>query len=65
MDPSERSAIVSLTHEDGSRNAALHRELSRVGIDAAVRGGNLRFSPHLYNTPHEIARTLEVLVAQG
>jgi selenocysteine lyase/cysteine desulfurase len=64
-DYSERSAIVSLTHEEDSRNAALHQELSRSGIDGALRGGNLRFSPHLYNTPHEIERTLEVLVTQG
>jgi selenocysteine lyase/cysteine desulfurase len=36
--------------------------LERAGIRAAVRGGRLRTSWHVYNTPEDVERTLDVLV---
>lgn len=36
-------------------------KLERAGIRAAVRGGRLRTSWHVYNTPADVERTLEVL----
>lgn len=58
MDAAHRSAIVSLRVE---RPAALWRRLRDEGITCALREGLLRFSPHAYNTPDEIARVLEVV----
>jgi len=57
----ERSAITVISHRDASRNGQVFRTLSDSGIDAAMRGGNIRFSPHLYNTAAEIDLALETL----
>jgi selenocysteine lyase/cysteine desulfurase len=37
-------------------------KLERAGIRAAVRGGRLRTSWHVYNTPADVDRTLDVLL---
>ena len=39
----------------------MHRRLLDAGIVTALRRGNIRVSPHVYNTPAEIDRALEVL----
>jgi selenocysteine lyase/cysteine desulfurase len=57
----ERAAIVVVTAGDEHRNAELHGRLRAEGIDVALRAGNLRFSPHVYNTAEEIERTLAAL----
>ncbi|MFF3448969.1 aminotransferase class V-fold PLP-dependent enzyme [Streptomyces sp. NPDC002667] len=54
--PAPGSAIVSvpgLGHRQG--------ELSRAGIEVSNRAGNLRASFHLYNTPADVDRLLDVL----
>jgi len=38
-------------------------KLARAGIQAAVRGGRLRTSWHVYNTESDVDRTLDVLSA--
>jgi cysteine desulfurase/selenocysteine lyase len=58
-----RSTLVVLTHHEQARNAALHQELAAAGVDVALRDGNLRVSPHLYNTEADVDRALEVLDA--
>jgi cysteine desulfurase/selenocysteine lyase len=40
---------------------AAYRALRAGGIVATVREGAIRLSPHLYNTPEELARVAEVL----
>lgn len=55
-----RSTLVVLSRRDGTA-AARHRLLSGAGIDAAYREGNLRLSPHLFNTVGEVDRALEAL----
>jgi len=57
----ERSTLVFVTHRDPARNESLHRLLSDEGIDVSLREGNLRVSPHLYNTSEEIDALLDVL----
>ncbi len=57
----ERSAITVITHRDTSRNDQVFQALSDRGIDVAMRSGNIRFSPHLYNTAEEIDLALEIL----
>jgi selenocysteine lyase/cysteine desulfurase len=50
------SAIVFCDVEDAAE------KLERAGIRAAVRGGRLRTSWHVYNTSEDVERTLDVLV---
>jgi selenocysteine lyase/cysteine desulfurase len=54
------SAIVCVEMPDPAR---AHRALKAAGIVATVREGVLRLSPHLYNTPAEMERVVEVLDA--
>jgi len=54
LEPSN-SAIVFCDVEHAAE------KLERAGIRAAVRGGRLRTSWHVYNTPADVERTLDVL----
>lgn len=54
MEPSD-SAIVSVDREDGAER------LERAGIVAALRGGRLRASWHLYNTDADVDAALDAL----
>jgi cysteine desulfurase / selenocysteine lyase len=56
-----RSALVVFGHQRPDRTPELHRRLTDAGVDVAYRRGQLRISPHLYNTPADIDRALEVL----
>lgn len=56
-----RSSLVVLARRDPARTAEVHRRLLDAGIVTALRRGNIRVSPHVYNTPAEIDRALEVL----
>lgn len=56
-----RSCLVLFSHPRADRNHALVRALSRAGVHVALRDGKVRASPHLYNTPADVERTLEVL----
>lgn len=51
------SAIVLCDAPDAAER------LARAGIQAAVRGGRLRTSWHVYNTERDVDRTLDVLLA--
>ncbi len=57
------STLVVATHKQPGRNHELCDALKNEGIDVALREGNLRLSPHLYNRAEEIDRTLSVLNA--
>ena len=50
----ERAAIVVVSAGDSSRNEQIQRQLDAAGIDVALRAGNIRLSPHLYNTFTEV-----------
>jgi selenocysteine lyase/cysteine desulfurase len=56
-----RSMLVITSHPDRSRNEHIHAALRENDIYIAFRKGNLRFSPHLYNTKEDIDRALGVL----
>jgi cysteine desulfurase / selenocysteine lyase len=62
---SARSALVVFGHRQAGRTPGLHRRLADAGVDVAFRRGNLRVSPHLYNTAADIDRALEVLDSAG
>jgi cysteine desulfurase/selenocysteine lyase len=62
IEPGERAAIVVVSAGDPRRNEEINRVLAQNGIDVALRAGNIRLSPHLYNTVEEIDRAADVLV---
>lgn len=52
------SSIVALAVDDaGAAEAAL----TRAGVKCAARAGNIRLSPHVYNTADEIDRAIEAI----
>jgi len=53
--PSERGALVCIKSTDAER---LVTELGNEGIVTSSRDGNLRVSPHAYNTPEDIKAVL-------
>jgi cysteine desulfurase / selenocysteine lyase len=59
--PGQRAAIVVVSAADARRNEEIHQRLAEAGIDTALRAGNIRLSPHLYNGFAEIDRAADVL----
>lgn len=59
----QRSTLVFLSHRDPARNPQVHAYLEEQGIDVVLRRGNLRLSPHLYNTREEIDQVVAALDA--
>ncbi len=60
---SERSSLLSFRTPAGLDVAALARTLTEAKVTCSLREGMIRISPHLYNTPADIARLLEHLPA--
>ncbi len=58
-----RSTLVVASHRHPERNPGIYGRLRDQGTDIALRCGNLRFSPHLYNTTEEVDQVLEALEA--
>jgi cysteine desulfurase / selenocysteine lyase len=56
-----RSTLVLIRPKDRSKSRAAHETLAVNGVDAALRGDKIRFSPHLYNTEGDIDRALAAL----
>ena len=52
-----------VSHRRAERNPAIHQALAADRVFVALREGNLRFSPHLYNSNADIDRALEALNA--
>lgn len=52
------SSIVSLSVPDAE---AAEAALARAGVKCAARGGNLRLSPHVYNTSEEIDQAIAAI----
>jgi len=58
----ERSTLVFVSlRRRPERNRYLHTHLTAGGVDCSLRRGQLRISPHFYNSSHEIDRALELL----
>ena len=53
--PNERGALICIKSTDAERLVA---ELGQEGIVTSSRDGNLRVSPHAYNTPEDIKTVL-------
>jgi len=54
-DPNRRGALICIKSTDAAR---LVSELDAEGIDTSSRDGNLRVSPHAYNTPEDMKAVL-------
>ena len=57
----KRSGLVVFSHKERNRNRSIFETLLSQKIYLAFWKGNLRASPHLYNTPQEIDKFLEIL----
>ncbi len=57
----QRAAIVVISAADPADNQAACQRLADAGIDTALRAGNIRLSPHLYNTADQIQRAAAIL----
>ena len=60
-DAGQRAAIVVVSAADPGDNEAVCQRLTDAGIDAALRAGNIRLSPHLYNTSGQIEYAMAIL----
>jgi GPR1/FUN34/yaaH family len=60
-DPGQRAATVVISAADPRDNQAIYQRLTGAGIDTALRAGNIRLSPHLYNTPGQIQYAAAIL----
>jgi selenocysteine lyase/cysteine desulfurase len=60
-----RSTLVFVSHKQTNRNREVHDALTASGVRLALRSGNLRFSPHLYNTDEQIENALSILESAG
>lgn len=59
--PKERSAIVSFTTGGKLKDKLLLSYIIKNKVIMSLRGEGLRLSPHLYNTPSEIAKFFQLL----
>lgn len=55
-----RAGLV-MFHSPTLANEAVLEALTAAGVQAAVRGGRMRFSPHFYNTEAEIDHAIDAL----
>jgi selenocysteine lyase/cysteine desulfurase len=60
-----RAPIVFISHRQEARNRAIYEGLTAAGIHVALRKGQLRLSPHLYNTVADIDSVIQVLDELG
>ncbi len=61
LEPKERTSIVVISHTDVKRNKAIFQNLVDSKIVCSLREGNIRLSPHLYNTSDDIERVIKIL----
>lgn len=54
------AGIVSFNHPDIASDR-IHAKLDENGVFCALRGGNIRFSPHFYTPRHHLERALHLL----
>ncbi|MGB6649635.1 MAG: aminotransferase class V-fold PLP-dependent enzyme [Bacteroidota bacterium] len=56
-----RAGIVTCALPEGADTRALMKQIESEGITLALREEKLRISPHFYNTPEEMERTLDTI----
>jgi len=63
QDGPSRSTLIFISHRRPDFNQKIYQDLRQAKVDVAYRKGNLRLSPHLYNTPNDIDQVLSLLNA--
>jgi selenocysteine lyase/cysteine desulfurase len=59
--PNSWSTLIVFSHIQRNRNPEILKLAEQGNVDIAKRLGNLRISPHLYNTDQDIDRLLSIL----
>ncbi|MGB2644269.1 MAG: aminotransferase class V-fold PLP-dependent enzyme [Candidatus Acidiferrum sp.] len=63
LDPARRGAYGCFAARTAEKTAELHAKLRKENIIVSLREGNIRVSPHLYNTERDIDRLISVITA--
>lgn len=61
QDGPQRSTLIIITYMKPDLNPQIIQTLQLEGIDVSLREGNIRISPHVYNTSEDLDRTLSIL----
>jgi selenocysteine lyase/cysteine desulfurase len=61
----ERSGVVFFSHQDPDKNGKIFNQLLEQGIYPALWKGNLRITPHLYNTAQDIEKLISAIKKTG
>ena len=56
-----RGPYVCISARDPQDSPALHQKLRAAQVSVSLRDNALRISPHIYNTPEDISRLLQIL----
>ena len=63
LDPARRGAYGCFAARTPEKTAELYAKLRKENIIVSLREGNIRVSPHLYNTERDIDRLISVITA--
>lgn len=63
LDPARRGPYACFTARTPEKSAALFKKLQSENIFVSLREGNLRVSPHLFNTERDIDRLIAAITA--
>ncbi|MGC1492121.1 MAG: aminotransferase class V-fold PLP-dependent enzyme, partial [Candidatus Acidiferrum sp.] len=63
LDPAQRGAYGCFAARTPEKTAELYAKLRKENIIVSLREGNIRVSPHLYNTERDIDRLISVITA--
>src|SRR5579863_2308235 len=63
LDPSQRGPYGCFTARTKEKTVAMYERLRKKNVIVSLREGNIRVSPHLYNTERDIDRLVAVITA--
>lgn len=63
LDPARRGPYGCFAARSAEKTADLYQKLCKENVIASLREGNIRVSPHLYNTERDIDKLISVITA--
>ncbi|MBZ5529339.1 MAG: hypothetical protein LAN71_15760, partial [Acidobacteriia bacterium] len=63
LDPARRGPYACFAARTPEKTAALHERLIQQNVFVSLREGNVRVSPHLFNTERDIDRLITIATA--
>ena len=63
LDSARRGPSGCFTARNREKTAELYQKLRKENVVVSLREGNIRVSPHLYNTERDIDRLISVITA--